>query len=81
MHLCIYKHNPIYNLLSLYNVPCMYVFRADCLALDKQLVSSSLGKTIPPTLSMSYLPLVLCVWLKPGGLLPINLDMSITVLI
>jgi hypothetical protein len=49
------------NLLSVYNVTCIYVFRADHLALDKQLVSSSLGKIISLALSIPHLPIVLCV--------------------
>jgi hypothetical protein len=33
---------------------CMYIFRADHLVLDNQLVCSSLGKTISPPLSIPY---------------------------
>lgn len=40
------------NLLSLHNVTCMYVFSADRLVLDNQLVCSFLRKTISPTLSI-----------------------------
>lgn len=48
----------MYNLLSLYEVLCMHVFRADSLALDK-LVCFSLEKTSSPALSLSRLPIVL----------------------
>lgn len=39
----IYIHIPKYNLLSFSTVVCMCVFRADHLALDNQLLGSSLG--------------------------------------
>ena len=39
------------KLFSLYVIP-MYVFRADHLVLEKQLVGSSLGKTVSIALSM-----------------------------
>lgn len=45
MYVYVYRHIPKYNLFSPRNVTCMYVFRAEHLALDKQLVCSSLGKT------------------------------------
>lgn len=41
-----------YNWLSLYTVTYVSVFRADHLELDNELVSSSLGKTVSPTLSI-----------------------------
>lgn len=41
--ICLYRYILKYNLLSPYNVTCMCVFRTDCLALDNQLVCSSLG--------------------------------------
>jgi hypothetical protein len=45
-----------YKLLNLYNVTCIDVFRVSHLVLGNQLVCSSQGKTISPTLSISYLP-------------------------
>ena len=45
-YVCMHINTPKYNLLSLYNVTYMYVFRAD------HLVCSFLGKTISPTLSI-----------------------------
>lgn len=45
MYICILIYIPKYNLFSLHNVACMYVFRPDHLAMDKQLVCSSLEKT------------------------------------
>lgn len=40
----IYIHMSKYNMLSLYNVTCMCIFMDDYLALDRQLMCSSLGK-------------------------------------
>lgn len=36
--ICIYIKIPTYNLLSLYNATCMYIFRANHLALNNQFV-------------------------------------------
>lgn len=44
-----YLYIPKYNLLSLCNVTYMCVFMADALALDNQLVYSSLEETFSPT--------------------------------
>lgn len=44
------------NLLSLYTVTCTYVIVADQSVFDKQLVCSSPGKTIPPSVSIPQLP-------------------------
>jgi hypothetical protein len=52
----------IYNLLV-----CILVFMDDHLVLDNQLVSSFLGKTISPALSIPWLP-VLCLGLRPPEL-------------
>jgi hypothetical protein len=54
--------------MSPYNVACMYVFRDDHLAMDKQLVCSSLG--IAP--NFPQLPEVPCVGLRPDSLYPIQ---------
>jgi hypothetical protein len=40
---------------SIYIILCLYVFRACHLVFDSQLVYSSLGKTISPARSISYL--------------------------
>lgn len=41
----------------------MYVFSTDHFKLDNQLV----GKNSSPTLSIPYLPIVVCVGLRPSG--------------
>ena len=41
-----------YNLFSLHSGTCLYIFRADLLVLDIQLVCSLLGKIISPVLSI-----------------------------
>lgn len=53
----------------------MCVFRVDSLVLDRQEVSFSLGKTISPVLSVLWLPVVLCVQLKPCGLSPLHFNL------
>lgn len=59
MHICcIYTFVPKYNLFSLNNVTCMYVFGAGI---------SLLGKTIIPTPDFLQLPLVLYVGLGSHG--------------
>ena len=62
-----YIYNPKYNLFSLYNVICMYGFWADILALDNQLVCSSLGKTTMPNVSFPQLSIFLWTMLRPLG--------------
>ena len=60
----------------------MYVFRADHLALDNQLVCSSLEKMNPSTLSFASLPIVLCGGLGAYELFPpICLGTSIEVIL
>lgn len=44
-------------------------------------MSSSLGKTTSPTLSMPQSPEVLCVGVRPWGLVPVHSDMSIGVVL
>lgn len=72
IYICTYMHiyilNSEHSLLSLYNVTYMLAIRADNLILDNQLVWSSVGNTISPTLSIPWLPVVLCVGLSPPGL-------------
>ena len=66
------------NLLSLYSVTCVYVFRADHLVLDNQSLCSALGKTISPALSYPQPSVVLCVGLRLRlcGLASVHLGMS-----
>lgn len=75
MCVCIHK----YNLLSLYNITCVYIFMTEYLVWDDQSVCFSLGKTISPAFSVLYLPLVLFVGLRPRGLFPILFNMPIAV--
>lgn len=51
-------------MLNPYKVACVYVFKADYLILDNQLVCSSLRKTTSSASSFSQLPVVLCVELR-----------------
>lgn len=55
--LCIYVYMYIqkHNMIGLYNVTCMYVFRVDLLLLDSQFVWSSLKKSIGDILIISCL--------------------------
>ena len=46
IYICIYMYIPKYSLLSPCDVTCMFVSRADHLALDNQLVCSSLGRLL-----------------------------------
>lgn len=64
----VYILNNEHSLLSLYNVTYMFAIRADNLVLENQLVYSSVGNTISPTLSIPWLPVVLCVGLSPPGI-------------
>lgn len=59
----------------------MYVFRADTLAVDKQLMCSSLKKATSPTLSILHSPIVLCVGLGTHVVLPIYYGMFIGVIL
>lgn len=47
--------------LCLYNVKCVYAFRADHLIFDNQLSCSSLRKAISPFLSILQLPVIVCI--------------------
>lgn len=60
-HVSAYTYILKYNLLSLYNVNPMQIFRADHLVVDNQSVCSSLDRTISHTLSTLYLPVDLFV--------------------
>lgn len=79
--ICIYKYLPKYSPLHLYNATHTNVFRADRLVLCNQSVCSSLGKTMSPTLSLPYLPVVLRVGLRPCALFLFHFSMFITVLL
>lgn len=59
MSTCVHIFIPKYNLFSLYKVPCMYVFTADHLVLDSQLVCCSWGRLglLFPHSSVAY-----CSW-------------------
>lgn len=70
-----------YSLIHLYHIACMYVFSADPSVVDNHLVCSSQEETIPPVLSIPSLLVVLCVWLRPHGLSPIDFVTSTIVLI
>lgn len=80
---CIYAYDStylfLYNLLSTYNVTCIYVSRAGHLSVDNQSVCSSLQRVPPSTPSFTQLLLVLCGRLRPCGLFLIHFDMSIDV--
>lgn len=52
-HTYMYVYIPKYNMLSLYNIACLYVFRADHLVMDKQ--SSWRKLFLPLSLFLSYL--------------------------
>lgn len=65
---CIYIYVPIYNLLSPYDVTCMYVCRADHL--------------VPGNLSqLSSVAYSSCVCLNPHGLFSIQFGMSIGIIL
>jgi hypothetical protein len=70
---CAHTH----TLFHVYNVTCMSVFRNGCLILENQLVCSSLGKTIFPTLSITWLPAILCIGLQPSGISPVHFTISV----
>lgn len=57
-----------YNFFCPYNSTCIYLFRADCLELDSQLMS--LKRTTSLTPSLTHFSVVLCVGLRPCGLFP-----------
>lgn len=78
---CIYIHTYTFlNItLSVYKMLLAYVFNIDRLVLDNQLVYISLEKTLSPTLSILWLPIFLCIMLRPHGLSSIHFNMSIDV--
>lgn len=63
----IYIYIPKWNLFSLYNVICMYVFLVDQLVLGNQLMYFFFGKNLDPMLSIFWLPVVFC-----GGLMSLD---------
>lgn len=75
-HICACTHIPKYNLFSPYNATCKYVFMADCLLVDNQLLCSFLEKATSPIPTCPQLPIALYVELitisersfgEPGG--------------
>lgn len=71
--MCIYIYISKYKLFSFYFVTCMHHFRVDFLVLGDELVCSSPRKAISPTLRIPWLPIVLCLGLRPCGPSPSNL--------
>lgn len=71
----VYIHILEFRLFSSY-VTCMYVFRADYLTLNNELMCSSMGKTSSLSRKFLQLPMVLCEGLKPHGLFPIYFGLS-----
>lgn len=69
LHICLYLSVPRYNLLNLYSVTCVYIFRDYNLVLDNQSVCSFLRETVSPTLSIPCLPVILGVGLQPSNAL------------
>lgn len=69
-YMCIYvyisKHRSISSKSCIIYV---HIFRAYCLQLDNRLMCSFLGKTISPTLRISFLSVVLCETAFPVSLL------------
>lgn len=85
IHAC--NNNYIYfayikhNLLSLYNTIYLYVFQGCPFYVGKLICSSSVGKTISPTLNIPWLLLALCAEWKPHGPFFFYCCMSIGVII
>lgn len=62
--MCIYKCIYIpYNMLSVYNISCIYIISADHLVLNKEVECSSLRRTIYSTLIIPYYSVVF-VWVS-----------------
>lgn len=68
-------------LLSVYNLTCIYFFKADDLILDNQLVYFCLGRTILFTLNIPWLPVVLYVELRSCGLSLVYFGISIVIFV
>lgn len=68
-------------MLSVHNLTSIFIFKADDLLLDNQLVYFSLGKTIFFTLNIPWLPVVLCAGLRSCGLSLVYFDISIVVFV
>lgn len=71
-------HKYILHILD--NVTCMYVFKADRLVLDNQLLCSSLRRAFP-AFSISLLPIVLCLGLRTHEIFYILISISLGVLV
>jgi hypothetical protein len=72
---------PKYNLLSSHHLTFMYVFRADHLAPDNQLVCSSLGRATYPAPSFTQLPIVVSVASRSMGFFPVQFDFLVGALL
>lgn len=72
----IYKEIYHWNLLSPFNVACMYIFLGfNCLWLDNCSECSSLGNTKSPSISAFELPITLLLGLGPYAISPIYIDL------
>ena len=60
---------------------CLYVFRADHVALNNELVFSSPGMTTSATFHVIQLPIVLCIGLRLHRVFPTKFDMFTGVLV
>lgn len=67
-----YIHICVPNILSLYYVTCMYIFRANHLALEDLLMCPSLGQNSSLAPSFPRFAIVLCVGLRPSKLFPVH---------
>lgn len=68
-----------YNLLSGYNISCMYMFSGLIISYWVNSWVNSLEETISPTLNLPLLPIVLCIKLRFPGLSHIHFSMPIIV--
>ena len=70
-----------YNRFSPYDIICIYLFRADCLELDNQLMCFSLGRITSLTPSFTQFSVVLFVGLRPCGLFPFQFGLFIELIL
>lgn len=75
MYVYIYLYFPNYNPLSLYNVPCIYVFRTICYWITDWFTLPWRKLFLP--LRITYLPIVLHVLSRPCRLYPVHFRMSL----
>lgn len=67
---CVHTHTHTRNLLSLFTVACMYIFKIDHLGLHNILENSSLGETDSPSLGSHKLPVVFHLGMRPCEIPP-----------